>query len=302
MALFPEQAKAASPFPKGGGNLDAAGALLANILRAIQDAQEVLPGAAAIYSGVEGLIIELDKGGASCASAAPPESLDEQKRRVGRAFDLAVKECDRSARALQRQFHVVARAQEQHRKFAAAAAKAADERDRLEEELRNLWGDGAAERMGIRMQELDQEMLAERQGEMDEQAAAGEFAPVLGRDIGELWPEVDEDGRPGTRTPGADQVEQEAEEEREVDLLCGVGDEDMEGSGERAGKVRRQEDVEDSELGYAVKDQAGDVWAVESKEVEGGGGAGLLGKGMGGKVGGGTSAAGGKVNATIRKT
>ena len=174
----------------------------------------------------------------------------------------------------------------------------------MEEELRKLWGDGAAERMGIRMQELDQEMLAERQGEMDEQAAAGEFAPVLGRDIGELWPEVDEDGRPGTRTPGADQAEQEAEEEREVDLLCGVGDEDMEGSGERAGKMRRQEDREDSERGYAVRDQAGDVWAVESKEVEDkGGGAGLLAKGMGGKVGGGTAAAGGgKVNATIRKT
>ena len=123
----------------------------------------------------------------------PPESLDEQRRRVGRAFDAAVKECDRSARALQRQFHAVARAQEQHAKCAVAAAKAADERERLEKELRGLWGEGAAERMGIRMQELDQEMLEEREGAMDDQVAAGVFAPVLGRDIGELWPEVDED-------------------------------------------------------------------------------------------------------------
>ena len=236
----------------------------------------------------------------------PPECLDEQKRRVGRAFDNAVKECDRSARALQRQFHAVARAQEQHAKCAVAAAKAADERERLEKELRGLWGEGAAERMGIRMQELDQEMLEEREGAMDEQAAAGVFAPVLGRDIGELWPEVDEDGRPGTRTPGAEQAELAAKEEREVDLLCGlVGDEDMEGSGERAGKMRRQEEQEDSEQGYSVRDQAGDVWAVESKEVDDkGGGGGLLAKGMGGKAAGGAVAAGGKVNVsgTIRKT
>jgi hypothetical protein len=307
-ATFPEHANVVSPFPKGGGDLDARGTLLANILLAINEARLVLPGAAAVYSGVEGLIRELDKGGAGCASTAPPESLESQKQRVGREFDQAVKECDRSSRALQRQFHVVARAQETHSRFAAEAVAAADKRERLEGELEKLWGDRAAERMGIRVQELDAEMLAERegeQGEMDQQVAAGVFAPVLGRDLGELWPERDD--RPGTRTPGADQVEQEAGEERDMDAICGVrNDDDMEGDGERAGKVRRQEDQEeDSERGYAVRDSAGDVWAVESKEVEGdkGGAGSLLAKGMGGKAVGGAAVGGGKVNvnATIRK-
>jgi hypothetical protein len=178
----------------------------------------------------------------------------------------------------------------------------------LEAELEKLWGDRAAERMGIRVQELDAEMLAEREGEMDQQAAAGVFAPVLGRDIGELWPDHSRgDDREGTRTPGADQVEQEAEEERDMDFICGVrDDDDMEGDGERAGKVRRQEDLEEgSEQGYAVRDSAGDVWAVESKEVEGdkGGAGGLLAKGMGGKAVGGAAVGGGKVNvnSTISK-
>ena len=306
-ALFPEQASVVSPFPKGGDNLEEAGLLLAQVLLALKAAQGVLgPAGASVYNGVEGLIMGLGKGGAGGGCAAPPEPLDEQRRRVGRAFDNAVKECDRSARALQRQFHVVARAQEQHAKCAAAAASAADERDRLDVELRKLWGEGAEERMGIRMQELDQEMLAERQGALDDQAAAGEFAPVLGRDIGELWPEVDEDGRPGTRTPGAEQAELVEKEKREVDLLCGLvgDDEDMEDSGERAGKMRRQDEQEDSEQGLAVRDQAGDEWALEYKEVDDkGGGAGLVAKGMGGKTGGGAAAAGGgKVNATIRKT
>ena len=141
---------------------------------------------------------------------------------------------------------------------------------------------------------------------MDKQEAAGVFAPVLGRDIGELWPNTVEEEGAGTRTPGAGEVDQEAEEERDVDYLCGVGiDEDMEGVGERAEKVRRQEDREDSERGYAVRDQAGDMWAVESKEVDDkGGGGGLLAKGMGGKAAGGAVASGGKVNVsgTIRKT
>ena len=63
VALFPEHANIVSPFPKGGGDLDTTGALLANILRAVTEAKAVLPGADAIYSGIEGLIKELDKGG-----------------------------------------------------------------------------------------------------------------------------------------------------------------------------------------------------------------------------------------------
>ena len=252
----------------------------------------------------------LGKGGAGGGCAAPPESLEAQQQRVGREFDQAVKECDRTSRALQRQFYVVAKAQETHARFAAESVAAAEKRERCISELTKLWGDRAADRMGVRVQELDAEMQAEREESMDQQVAAGEFAPVLGRDIGEMWPAMlEEDDRPGTRTPGKDQAE-----ERAMDFICGVpsganGDDDMDGDGERAGKVRRQEEQEeDSEQGYAVRDQAGDLWAVESKDVEGdkggGGASGLLAKGMGGKAVGGAAAAaaGGKVNATIRKT
>ena len=70
--LFPEQANIVSPFPKGGNELDAAGVLLANILKAVSAAQAVLPGAAAVYEGIEGLIMELDKGGGGWHRRRPP--------------------------------------------------------------------------------------------------------------------------------------------------------------------------------------------------------------------------------------
>ena len=128
---------------------------------------------------------------------------------------------------------------------------------------------------------------------------------MVGRDIGELWPDLpEEDDRPGTRTPGRGDQEEEAEELEHHVIVD--EDEDMEGDGERAGKVRRQEDEEEDseERGYAVRDQAGDVWALESRDLEGdqGGGGGLLATGVGGKGAGGAGAGGGKVNATIRKT
>ena len=74
--LFPEQASVVSPFPKGGDNIEEAGALLAQVLLALKAAQGVMgPAAASVYNGVEGLIMGLGKGGAGGGCAAPPRAL-----------------------------------------------------------------------------------------------------------------------------------------------------------------------------------------------------------------------------------
>ena len=157
--------------------------------------------------------------------------------------------------------------------------------------------------MGCRV--VDEEMVA-----MDEQVAAGEYAPVLGRGIGELWPDEGE----GSRTPGRDiydegdglQEAEELDEEEDATMLEAWDGADKQQAQDIEGAVWAAEIAQDKEGEVWSRDLEGEGGADESgggsRKGGSGGVGGLLGKGMvgkgGGKVGG---AAVGMVNATIRK-
>ena len=123
-------------------------ATLAALLQAMQSAEGAVPALGGLSAGLEAYIKTLGDGGASGAGAAPPESAEAAKARVAHDFDHAAKECTRTARALQRQHHAVARAQEVLQKCQLAAVEADTKMERLEEDMRRLWGEGADERMG----------------------------------------------------------------------------------------------------------------------------------------------------------
>ena len=183
-------------------------------------------------------------------------------------------------------------------KAEAAVSEAEAARDKREADMRRLWGDDADERMGGNGSGQG------AGGEMDQQVAAGVFAPVVGRDIGELWPVGDE----GSRTPGRDIFDEGMEEEAEE-----LDDPILE-SWKGADQERAQDKGGEAWAGGIAQDMEGEEWAEviagEGGADESGGGrkggsggvGGLLGKGMGGKGGGRVSgAAVGMVNATIRK-
>jgi hypothetical protein len=142
---------------------------------------------------------------------------------------------------------------------------------------------------------------------MDQQVAAGVFAPVVGRDIGELWPE----GGEGSRTPGRDIYDEglgeaeELDEEEDATMLESWDGADKVQAQDKDGAVWAGEIAQDNEGEEWARDLAGEGGADESgggKKGGSGGVGGLLGKGMGGKGGGKVNgAAVGMVNATIRK-
>ena len=219
--------------------------------------------------------------GAGGTGAAPPESAEAAKHRVAREFDTAAKECGRTSKALQRQWHVVARAKEVLKKCEVAAAEADFQREKLEVEMCRLWGDGAAARME------GNGAVGEADVEMDAQVAAGVFAPVLGKDIGaDAWvPEVarlevagggGDEGGGGGSTPGKREGEAEA------------ADDGMDLWSQAEGEHKQDKDGADW-----AQNINGENWAQEIDDEDGaqvgskGGGLGLLSKGLGGKAGGG---------------
>ena len=261
------------------------GAVAVPLLLAALAARGVLPGMDDILRSLEGVIKGMDAGGAGGAGAAPPEAADAAKRRVGREYDTAVKECERASKALQQRWHAADRAQAELAKAELAVSAAEGAKDKKEADMRRLWGDDADERMGGNGGE-----------ELDQQVAAGVFAPVVGRDIGEFWPE----GEEGARTPGRDIYDEGLGREEDADPRL---DDAMPGGKEAEEWAERLAQDHDGE--EWAQDMAGEGGAEESgggRKGGAGGVGGLLGKGMGGKGGGKASgAAVGMVNATIRK-
>ena len=164
--------------------------------------------------------------------------------------------------------------------------------------MRRLWGDDADERMGGNGGE-----------ELDQQVAAGVFAPVVGRDIGEFWPEGDE----GARTPGRghncfDEGMEEEAEELDDPILESWKGADQERAQDKVGEAWAVDMAQDIAAEDWAEDLAGEGGGADesggSRKGGSGGVGGLLGKGMGGKGGGrgsGAAAGMGMVNATIRK-